>query len=1001
MRRFGKRGQSVKAESLESRMLLTATLGDYVWVDSDGDGQQDNGEPGLNGVDVELTGAGLDGMFFTVDDTFASGITMFDGVNDGAYSFANLAPGLYTVTFLPFLDSINNIGYTRTAENIGPDATDSDANVGTGITQIIALIDGETNNTIDAGYTTEAAIGNFVWNDLNANGIQNTLEPGIPNATVNLKNNLGTVIRTTTTDADGMYWFTNVPAGAYSVQFVHPAGYSNASPPNNLAEGDDTLDSDADPTSGMTETYQIAAAEFNDTIDAGYYNILATATISGTKYEDLTGNGLSVDDTPLGGTVIKLYADTNLNGIRDAGDGAAVATATTAALTGVYSFNVTTLGLYFVEEVVPAGFVRTAPTFFNYIPVNVAASDTYAGNNFANFELCDLSRLSNVTYVINGTTTVTNLRGNVNQGDTVRVNFSITAGATAHQYSLVSYTAPSPVFIAAESGLQQVFDSATGVFGPGSWSMTIVVPNCYFQVDFVCGDILTTLGPEGSNLYYTPQGRLISADNDGTQACAPSTLSGYVYLDANNNGVQNTGETGIANVTVTLTGMDIYGTAVTRTAMTNSSGYYVFSNLKASKASGYTLTESQPASYLDGKDAIGSQGGTTGNDVLTTKRLNTNTSGINNNFGELPLNYTKFYVVNSATTDRTYEYKPTGALVESYLLNSGNTNPRGVTTTAAGTKTWVIDANRKVFVYNTSGGLLGSWTAGSLPSGAVVEDITTNGTDVWLVDAKGCKVYKYAAAASRLSGSQNAASSFALNSGNTNARGIVTDGTSLWTVNDSTTNKVFKYSINGTFLGSWTIAAENAAPSGIAINPADVNHVWIVDSSTCKVYQYSDAATRLSGSQSVASVFGLASGNTAPQGIADPPPLASSAVAADQNMTTRPAASSNGPMLNRVASLATPLTRTTTEAGRRDLQRSAVSPLAVGARHDLPAHGFRNSRAPLLASADLPVRSLWWESPASHTSGHTPPGDVDALFADWEADPLELLAASLSKRTAG
>ena len=110
---------------------------------------------------------------------------------------------------------------------------------------------------------------------------------------------------------------------------------------------------------------------------------------------------------------------------------------------------------------------------------------------------------------------------------------------------------------------------------------------------------------------------------------------------------------------------------------------------------------------------------------------------------------------------------PAVSLIESYSLNSGNTAPRGAASTIAGDKTWVVDANRKVYVYNTSGGLLGSWTAGTLATNATVEGIATNGTDVWIVDAKSDKVYKYTGAATRLSGSQNAASSFSLNSANT------------------------------------------------------------------------------------------------------------------------------------------------------------------------------------------------------------------------------------------
>ena len=74
---------------------------------------------------------------------------------------------------------------------------------------------------------------------------------------------------------------------------------------------------------------------------------------------------------------------------------------------------------------------------------------------------------------------------------------------------------------------------------------------------------------------------------------------------------------------------------------------------------------------------------------------------------------TKFYVVNDGSTDRTYEYTATSIPVENYALNTGNTAPRGAASTAAGDKVWVVDANKKVYVYNTSGGLLGSWTAGT------------------------------------------------------------------------------------------------------------------------------------------------------------------------------------------------------------------------------------------------------------------------------------------------
>jgi len=230
----------------------------------------------------------------------------------------------------------------------------------------------------------------------------------------------------------------------------------------------------------------------------------------------------------------------------------------------------------------------------------------------------------------------------------------------------------------------------------------------------------------------------------------------------------------------------------------------------------------------------------------------------------------KFHVVNDATANSNYKYDAAGQSLGTSTLTSANSTPRGVANTAAGDKTWVVDANRKVYIYRTSdGALLGSWTAGTMASNATPEGIATDGTDVWIVDAKSDKVYRYAGAAGRLSGSQNAASSFALNSGNKDPKDIATDGASLWVVNDSSIDKVFKYSMTGSLVGSWTISTSGAtSPTGITLDPGNVSDLWIVDNGTDRVYQYAAAAGRTSGSQNAVASFTLSSSNSNPQGIA-------------------------------------------------------------------------------------------------------------------------------------
>jgi hypothetical protein len=259
--------------------------------------------------------------------------------------------------------------------------------------------------------------------------------------------------------------------------------------------------------------------------------------------------------------------------------------------------------------------------------------------------------------------------------------------------------------------------------------------------------------------------------------------------------------------------------------------------------------------------------------------------GVGTIFETLP---TKFYVVDDSSADRTFEYGEDGTAVENYAANGGNTAPRGAASTIAGDKVWVVDANKKVYVYNTSGALLGSWTAGGLGGSAQLEGIATNGTDVWLVDNKADKVFRYANAASRTSGTQNPVSSFTLfNKGpfspdynNKNPTDMVTDGTHLWVLNDGVSeDKLFKYTLTGTAVwqNGWTLDPANSQPTGVTLDPANPSDFWIVDAGTDRVYRYAGAVLQAGGGlpHTATESFALAPGNTNPQGIADPPPASS------------------------------------------------------------------------------------------------------------------------------
>jgi hypothetical protein len=244
-------------------------------------------------------------------------------------------------------------------------------------------------------------------------------------------------------------------------------------------------------------------------------------SIGGKKYKDQTGNGLTSDDVPLAGTTI--YLDLDNDSVKDANE-----PSTTTGSDGRYQFGGLAAGTYVVREIVSNGFIRTAPSLSDNYVVTIGSGTAATGKDFANFEIpCTDCTLTNVSYTIkrgSNTFTVTDLRGKTDQGDIVTVNFTVRAGAGIPQLSLMSYTAPDPYFDANRASLQKIYDAQTGFFMPGTHSMTVTIPSYYFQVDFVCGAIIDTLGPAGSNIFYTPQGRLISADNDGTKA-PPSNVA--------------------------------------------------------------------------------------------------------------------------------------------------------------------------------------------------------------------------------------------------------------------------------------------------------------------------------------------------------------------------------------------------------------------------------------------------------------------------------------------
>ena len=224
----------------------------------------------------------------------------------------------------------------------------------------------------------------------------------------------------------------------------------------------------------------------------------------------------------------------------------------------------------------------------------------------------------------------------------------------------------------------------------------------------------------------------------------------------------------------------------------------------------------------------------------------------------------KFFIAEGSTDD-VYRYTADGQQIDGFAINPTAVS-RGVTTTADGSTAWVVKSNEWVYVYDgNDDSYQGKWDAQG-PEWA--RGIATDDTDFWIVDDKLNRVYFYSDAAGWRSGAHQATSSFALDSRNENPSGIEVHGDILW-VTDLGRDQVFVYDTSGSFLGKWHLDSANGRSSGIATDSSGQN-LWVTDYDDGEVYYYAGAGDLRSGSLTATSTFVLPANNAHPEGIADP-----------------------------------------------------------------------------------------------------------------------------------
>ena len=225
---------------------MTNGIGDRVWHDLDGNGEQDGGEPGIENVTVILR----DSIGTQLDQKTTDSV--------GHFAFADLAAGSY------FLEFTAPAGFAFTAADQGIDnALDSDPGAD-GTTPTFSFATGTIDKSWDAGLVaSEAQVGNRVWRDDNGNGIQDGGEPGIAGVDVRLYLEPSTFVDMVTTTGDGFYSFT-VPPEMYHLEIDCSADALTV-----RDAGLDSEDSDFDPASLATTAFVLALGAADGSWDAG------------------------------------------------------------------------------------------------------------------------------------------------------------------------------------------------------------------------------------------------------------------------------------------------------------------------------------------------------------------------------------------------------------------------------------------------------------------------------------------------------------------------------------------------------------------------------------------------------------------------------------------------------------------------------------------------------------------------------------------------------------
>ena len=507
-----------------------------VYDDKNGNGIQEEGEPGLPGVEILLYKDGT-----LLDQTTTD--------SNGVYEFPDLSEGEY------FIQVRKDPDYTFSPKNDDGSAVDSN-----GTTDPITLKLGEAVDNWDVGMYLPVSLGNKVFDDLNGNAVQDDGEPGLEGVTVTLINGSGTEVAKQITASDGSYSFTGLPPGEYAVQFNLPESYA-FTPPSNLnmdtiTNGMNTvmLDyaSDLNVETGITPSHVLESGDIDMTYDAAIYR---PVSVSGMTWHDLNANGILDDGEPgLEGSTVVLYND----------DGLPVDTQITGP-GGFYSFDGLPPDGYYSIVMPPAPEYLLSPmgeesmfdpTKYMSAPILLQSGESGDGVNAGMYLLASID-----DWVWSDT-----LANGIQDADEVGFDGPVTINLHDSSGNIVQTTQTN------HDGSYKFEDVA-----PGTYEIDFILEDGYHFTEQDAGDDDT----KDSDVDSTGKARFTITSGEVMNVAAGVTVlasvgPNQVFEDSNGNGLQDEGEPGLPDVVIHL--VDESGNRVATTT-SDANGEYEFQEI--------------------------------------------------------------------------------------------------------------------------------------------------------------------------------------------------------------------------------------------------------------------------------------------------------------------------------------------------------------------------------------------------------------------------------------